>query len=480
MGDTGIEQLKDGQKHIHAMENLFRRCYSTMGKSFELKGEGMSFFGVIADDLTGAMDAGVQMLNKNAKVNLVLAAESMDSVIENTDFVVVNTQSRNASSDTAYHKAAAAVQQFLDNDCSIIYKKIDSTLRGNIGAELKAVLDCAIFDCILIAPALPFNKRTTENGVHFVDGVKLADTELAKDPFAPIYHSAVADIIKEQMNTDVGLISLKEVKKGCLNIAQEISKLVETGTKIIVVDAAAEKHLQAAANGAGLFPGNKMLCGSAGLFQYFDEAYNIDFTYRDMDRSLLARKHSAPILVVSGSPAAMSKQQIRYLAKKRQDVSVISFDITAVSDADVSDRVKCVINEILHNLDNGRHVVLDAAGAGKEVILRQSQGNREKLDYHSSRVFKLVSEVVYAAVSHIPLGALVIFGGDTAVAVTERLGVKGINIMGQIEPYIPHGILSGGAFSGLPIVTKAGGFGKEDSLVRIINSLTRKGYTDEE
>lgn len=439
----------------------------------------MGFFGVIADDLTGAMDAGVQMLNKNAKVHVVLAVESMDSVIEETDFVVVNTRSRNVSSDTAYQKATAAVQQFLDNGCSIIYKKIDSTLRGNIGVELKAILDCGIFDCIVIAPALPFNKRTTVNGVHFVDGVKLADTELAKDPFAPIHHSAIVDIIKEQIDTDAGLIGLGEVRKGSLNIAQEISKLVEKGTKIIVADAAVEKDLQAIANGARLFPGNKVLCGSAGLFQYFDEAYNLEFACSDRDKGHVSIKQSAPVLVVSGSPANMSKQQIRFLAKERPDISLIRFDITAVSDARISDEIIYVIDEVLHNLDKGRHVVLDAAGAGKEVILNQSQGNQKKLDYHSSLVLKLISQVAHAAVSYIPLRGIVIFGGDTAVAVTKCLGARGIEIMGQIQPYIPYGNLSGGAFSGLPVVTKAGGFGKEDSLVRIISSLTKGRAKDE-
>lgn len=430
----------------------------------------MSIFGVIADDLTGAMDAGVQMQNRDKRVRVALSTQGLDDLIEDTDFVVVNTQSRNISPDVAYQRVTTAVKQFLKNDCRIFYKKIDSTLRGNIGAELQAILDSADFDCVLVAPALPFNKRTTENGVHFVGGKKLAEIELAKDPFAPIYISSIAGIIKEQFNKETGLINLEIVRQGSFQISQAINKYVANGTKIIVVDAVEDEDLLSIAKAVALFKGNTMLCGSAGLFQFFDQAYDIRAT-NNVGPEFVSANHTSPVLTVSGSPAEMSKKQIHYLTAKRQDIFSITLDVT---NGQVGDAIKGVQEKVIQNLQRGKHVILDAAGESKEAILQKTQGNREKLDYHSLLVQRLISEVAYAAVSNLSLTALIIFGGDTAVSVIDRLGAKGIEIMGQVEPYIPCGNLIGGGFSGLLVVTKAGGFGKKDSLEKILNKFRKR------
>ena len=70
-----------------------------------------------------------------------------------------------------------------------------------------------------------------------------------------------------------------------------------------------------------------------------------------------------------------------------------------------------------------------------------------------------------------PLNALVLFGGDTAISVSRCIGAKGIHIIDQIEPYIPLGLFIGSKIDTLPVVTKAGGFGNENTLINIIQKL---------
>jgi len=72
-----------------------------------------------------------------------------------------------------------------------------------------------------------------------------------------------------------------------------------------------------------------------------------------------------------------------------------------------------------------------------------------------------------------------LFGGDTAFAAAEGLGAKGIEIKGQLEPYIPYGEWIGGVSPGLPVVTKAGGFGKENSLVELFKNFRKDENYDQ-
>ena len=69
------------------------------------------------------------------------------------------------------------------------------------------------------------------------------------------------------------------------------------------------------------------------------------------------------------------------------------------------------------------------------------------------------------------MGGLVLTGGETALAVCRALGATAIHICGELEVGIPWGRLAGGVAPGLPVVTKAGGFGGPESILRIVNAL---------
>lgn len=423
------------------------------------------FIGVIADDLTGAMDAGMQLLAKGLRIRAALTVDDLEAVITGADVVVANTQSRNIDPESAYGQVKAALQRLAAGGCRAWYKKIDSTLRGNIGAEIRAALDSGIFDLVVAAPALPFNKRTTVGGVHYVGGVELAETELAKDPFAPIAYSEIGEIIKSQFDAPVGHLDLAVVRQGSEKLARTAGEYLAAGFRVLTADAEVGEDLEQIAAAAGMMPASTLLCGSAGLFQYLDKAYAFPAPSggQGSSQTLLG----APVLVLSGSPAQMSKQQIRCVENMLGDTVVLRCDIASVPEEEVSGRVGEVIETVVSHLRAGTNVVLDAAGTGKEAILRQSQGSRRQLDSASALVQQLVRDTSAAAAS-VPLGALVLFGGDTAVSALKGLGGQGIEISSEVEPYIPLGRLIGGAYSGLPVVTKAGGFGSEQSLLHIL------------
>ena len=110
-------------------------------------------FGIIADDLTGAMDTGVGF----AKIGLDTIVSFGDRIRQPATVVVVSTDSRADDPETAYRKARREASKFPG---LYVYKKIDSTLRGNIGTELRALMDTLGIERSVVCPAFPANKRT--------------------------------------------------------------------------------------------------------------------------------------------------------------------------------------------------------------------------------------------------------------------------------------------------------------------------------
>ena len=119
-------------------------------------------WGMIADDLTGACDSGVQFAQNGFKTVLQRGTEWLkDSA---ADLIVVSTESRNDAPSLARRKVMDACRRMKDQDIQVIYKKIDSTLRGNEGAEIDAVVDACGFAEAVVTPAFPEMGRVVLRG----------------------------------------------------------------------------------------------------------------------------------------------------------------------------------------------------------------------------------------------------------------------------------------------------------------------------
>lgn len=143
---------------------------------------------VIADDLTGANDTGVQFLSENESVVVIVDSASANTVNTRSDSptVVVNTNTRFLSAEEAFTEVQNSVRKYSVLKPAEIFKKIDSTLRGNIGAEIDAVMKVSGYRIACVAPAAPRNGRTIINGQCYINGILLEKTEVAQDPFTPV------------------------------------------------------------------------------------------------------------------------------------------------------------------------------------------------------------------------------------------------------------------------------------------------------
>ncbi len=166
---------------------------------------------ILADDFTGALDTGVQFAVRGARTCVVTdPAYPFSQAKADVQVLVLDAETRHLTSEAAYQVVFRAVRDALGAGFSNVYKKTDSALRGNIGAELAAVLDAAGADRMAFLPALPKMNRVTRNGVHYIDGVPVAESVFGRDPFEPVTASSIAEIIGAQTEKPVALHPLDE------------------------------------------------------------------------------------------------------------------------------------------------------------------------------------------------------------------------------------------------------------------------------
>ena len=154
---------------------------------------------ILADDFTGALDTGVQFAEEGA-ATLVVTDPNYDFSPPpgGENVIVFDTETRHVSPEAAYRTISHAVSLAKGAGISYFYKKTDSALRGNIGAELAALMDAAGAPRLHFVPAYPRMGRTTRQGIHYIDGIPVAESVFGRDPFNPVTCSNVTELIGMQ------------------------------------------------------------------------------------------------------------------------------------------------------------------------------------------------------------------------------------------------------------------------------------------
>lgn len=137
--------------------------------------------------------------------------------------------------------------------------------EGQSRAEIDAVADAIPVDCIIVAPAYPKIGRTTRNGIHYVNDVRIDRTETAKDPKSPVAEADLVKLLASQSQRQAGLLPLEALRAGAEAASLRIGKLLRSGIEIIVCDAVSDEDLRRIADVAAAGVGRMLWAGSAGL-----------------------------------------------------------------------------------------------------------------------------------------------------------------------------------------------------------------------
>lgn len=416
---------------------------------------------IVADDFTGSNDTGVQFSKKNLKTIVLTDWNKFNQASEICDIIVVDTESRFDSSKAAYNKVFDLGTKLKENNIKYVYKKIDSTFRGNIGSEISGVMDAIGTNRCILVPALPSNGRTTLDGKVYVKGVLLEETEVSKDPKTPVNKSYIPAIISEQTDKKVKVININEIKKGknCLN--NKIQELFSAGDNIIVIDAVADDDMKLIASTISEIDGSILYSGSAGLAEYLSKHLDIQ-----------SKKRSGVIL--AGSVSDVTRKQIEY-AEKEKNVSVIDIDLAKMFNDSEKEKNRIVL--LAEKLVNdGEDFIIRSAPSRESVKLGNEIGSMKKLSSYevSDTIANFMGEIGKVIIENYEISGMLMTGGDIAIKTINHLGITGTFIKNEIMPGIPYGYFVEENFKDITIALKAGAFGKEDAIVKTLEFF-RKG-----
>ncbi len=417
---------------------------------------------VIADDITGATDTGAQFKKQGLRVMVLTDVLLLHKVTGLVDVIVLDVESRGDKPSLAYVKVREAVRVLKEAGLEVVYKKMDSTLRGNIGSELEAVMDETGARFTVLAPAFPRNNRTTVGGHQLVCGVPVDETEFGKDSATPVKESHIPTLLRNQMKRKVGYISLATVSEGVEALRKEFLKQMMNGNEVVVVDAITQVDMRTIAEALQAPSPIGLACGSAGFAEELSK--------------FLSLKPDYPVLIIVGSVSLVSRKQV---AKLRKVLNTQVFELDphrVIAGGEVLEgELRRVVGEAVEVLDRRRDVVVTSASFKESAdYLKEKtlEFGMKEVDVGKG-VSKALGYIADAIVEKSKIAWVILTGGETAVEAYKAMKALGLMIEGEVLPGVTMSRLVGGKHEGLGVVTKAGGFGEDDTIVKAVEYLKR-------
>lgn len=408
---------------------------------------------IIADDFTGALDTGVQFAARGIKTRVVVGADAA-LTHQNADVLVVDTETRHLPAAQAYAAVEGLVQRAKYAGFAYLYKKTDSALRGNVGAELAALLSASGSRQLAFLPAFPQMNRVTKNGVQYIDGVPVTESPFGVDPFEPVRHAAVTDLLAEQ--TDLPAASFPA-------LAADGSVPAEDG--ILVFDAATVDELRSTGRALLNNGGLRVLAGCAGFGAVLPELLGLggaDVTCPALDPRLL---------VICGSVNAITLAQL----DKAEQAGFTRLRLTPhqklMPDYWRSADGRMTLDHIEETLAAHPYNIIetnDEGGNEPTATAADALGlTREEMRVRiASGVGQLVGELFASPA----VGTLLLTGGDTLLQCMNSVGVHELEPICEME----HGVVLarfGCGGTTRYVITKSGGFGQADLLTALAKRI---------
>ncbi len=392
---------------------------------------------IVADDFAGAADCGVAFAAQGISTRALLASEG--PIPDGYQVVALDTDTRDASPSLAAERVRRAVAAAGPRDT--IFKKVDSTLRGNLAPEVQAAVAGREGVCLIAATAFPEMNRVTRDGRQLLAGDPLECTEFASE----VHSSLLAEHLKPA-GLPVVEVPLQALRNH--GLAEHVERCCADGGGVLACDAENDDDLDTIAQG-GIDSGCEIMwLGTAGLSRRLAAVLPLP---RQADAPS-ERGCEKPLLLVVGSPSAATGRQLERL-RREPDLTEVILD-QAAGDSSAVNEARAAVAEIL---ERGCDCALTLSGGG---------GAREAGRAGTRRL----ADVAGAAEL---CGGLVLTGGETARAVLESMALAGLTLARELRPGIALGYTDGP--SSLPVAVKAGGFGDDDALVACREAMRGPG-----
>ncbi len=446
---------------------------------------------MLADDLAGAHDVAIPFAKRDFAVAVLSDPDGLDR-FDSADVVVLNTNTRSCSEAEAGDRVVTACEGIRDRSGSIIYKKIDSTLRGHVGFEIELVSDVMNFKRVVCAPAFPELGRTTVGGYQLLHGIPVRGADMA-GPDIPPQNAFIPDLLGGVSSGKTVHIDLKTVHGGSAAIRRALAGIeIAPGTRFVVdmadpmcwnalLDAVLEDgEVSAEPRSSAVGTASTLLCGSGGMADALAERIGSSRESRTHSSSHEVRasvppptRTDGPVLVFACSLHDTTVRQVEEL-RDRKSTTICPFDpLRIVNERSRRDELDRLTSSVAEAMANGRNAVVTPKPPGRSQLhgwieqLSKEAGGRDP----TSMVIENLGEFARRLFANVDPGGLVLTGGETAGCVFHELNSDGAWIIDEIETGVGLAVVAGGPHDGLGVVIKPGSFGDEQTLAKAMDRL---------
>lgn len=409
-------------------------------------------FGIVADDLSGGMNIGVEFSSAGMQTLLTQRDVLGDA---HSEVLIYDTETRSAPPDVAYARTLEAARMLRQHRPEIVVKKIDSLLRGQIGAEVAAIREVFGFEKCLLTAASPKLGRKTSGGYHYVGSYLLEMVRPQVDPSSTVEGSHIPSILSAQTPQTIDLIDLNVIRQGSEAIQ---AKIRQSSASILVTDGAEQSDLDAVA-AAGYATGIRFFAGTYGLGEALLR---------------LSYVRDRPVLFVVGSLSAAAYLQVNHLVDQLSCQLVrVDYD-EAFLDLPAEAYAASYRHQLQQAVMGSEFVALQVAGLPDQVqrLWQQALERGFDRDVVSHRIDSLLQYLVEPVLGRV--SGLVATGGATAYSLFALLKADGLRLEShEVLPGTPGARVVGGPFDSLPFVAKPGSQGDEDALVRLAHYMQK-------
>ena len=416
---------------------------------------------VIADDLTGSN--ATCSLFKKIGLRAASILKLQGDINYDVDVISYSTASRGLDKEEAYKKVSEAIKILKNKDVLVYNKRIDSTLRGNIGTEINAMLDNLEDDRIaVVVPAYPDSGRIVVNKTMLVNGVLLENSDAGKDPKTPIKTSCVESLVQKDIKYSSTYFTLSDIAQPIEEITKKIQEAIKK-SRVLIFDAV---------NNEDIIKISKAIIHSdINIITVDPGPFTLYYSKELQKKNHLEKK----ILMVIGSVTATTKKQIEYILQE-EDIFLVKMKVEDFFEKETClkeiERVIAYIKKGIASYDLFL-VTTSPIGDEKKADLQKLA---ENLNTTVEEISKIIANTLTETVVKIlketqKFEGIYSSGGDITIALLEKLKAIGVEIREEVIPLAAYGRLIGGDFPNLKLVSKGGMVGDEKTIKLCLHKI---------
>ena len=416
---------------------------------------------VIADDLTGSN--ATCSLFKKIGLRAASILKLQGDINYDVDVISYSTASRGLDKEEAYKKVSEAIKILKNKDVLVYNKRIDSTLRGNIGTEINAMLDNLEDDRIaVVIPSYPDSGRIVVNKTMLVNGVLLENSDAGKDPKTPIKTSCVESLIQKGIKYSSTYFTLSDIEQPIEEIVKKIQEAIKK-SRVLIFDAV---------NNEDIIKISKAIIHSDIDIVTVDPGpFTLYYSKELQKKNHLEKK----ILMVIGSVTATTKKQIEYILQE-EDIFLVKMKVEDFFEKETCLKdIERVISFIKKGITSHDLFLVTTSPIGDEKKA-DLQKLAENLNTTVEEISKIIANTLTETVVKIlketeKFEGVYSSGGDITIALLEKLKAIGVEIREEVIPLAAYGRLIGGDFPNLKLVSKGGMVGDEKTIKLCLHKI---------